>query len=190
MSTRIIMVLAAFLIGMTLSYGRLKAEALLRDDGIYTQQWMKSMTFLDLKEDLSEARQKGKGLVILFEAPGCTSCKRLHEINFQKPELVKFIGKHFDVLQINIFGDNEVTNFDGTVMNERKLAQKLGIHFTPTTAFYGAGGKELFRMPGYFKPGHYLKGFKFVLDNGPQRKMLFPRWLIEQKKKKKAKGGA
>jgi thioredoxin-related protein len=91
-------------------------------------------------------------------------------------------------MQINIFGDNEVNDFEGTAMNERKLARKLVIHFTPTTSFYGAGGKELFRMPGYFKPRHYRNGFKFVIDKGPQRNEIFPRWLMEQKKKKKKPG--
>jgi len=191
MITRSLMALAAFLLSVTVASSGLLAGSPMRDDGFHTQPWMKSLTFLDLKEDLAEAHKKGKGLVILFEAPGCGSCKKLHEINFQKPELVKFITRHFDVMQINIFGDNEVTNFDGKVINEKKLAQKLGIHFTPTTVFYGKKGKELFRMPGYLSPKFYKKGFDYVLDGGPQRKILFPHWIRDQNmKKKKSNKGA
>ena len=189
MPSRICALIATLFLCVALATETSSAASPLRDDGIFTENWIKSLTFLDLKDDLAEAKQKGKGLVILFEAPGCGSCKRLHEVNFRKPDLVQFIRKHFDVLQINIFGDNEVTDFDGTQMNERKLAQKLGIHFTPTTAFYGPGGKELFRMPGYFSPRHYRKGFMYVLDKGPQRKVLFPRWLVDQKQKTKRGAG-
>ena len=182
----IILALLAFVPAMPVT----AADSPLRDDGIHTEAWMKTITFLDLKDDLAEAKKQGKGLVILFEAPGCTSCKKLHEVNFRQPDLVNYIRKHFDVMQINVFGDNEVTDFDGQKMNERKLAHKLGIHFTPTTVFYGDAGKELFRMPGYFKPSYYRKGFQFVLEKGPQRDMMFPQWLREKSmQRKKTKSG-
>jgi len=185
MYKRSLMTLTVFLSSFLILSSSLMAGPQMRDDGIHTESWMKSMTFLDLKEDLADAAKKGKGLVVLFEAPGCGSCKKLHEINFQKPDLVKFITGHFEVIQINIFGDNEVTNFDGKVLNEKKLAHKLGIHFTPTTVFYGKGGKELFRMPGYLNPRFYKKGFDYVLDGGPQKKILFPHWIRDQNMKKK-----
>jgi thioredoxin-related protein len=190
MYKRSLMALTVFFSSFLVMSSSLLAGSPMRDDGIHTQPWMKSMTFLDLKEDLADAQKKGKGLVILFEAPGCGSCKKLHDINFQKPKLVKFITSHFDVMQINIFGDNEVTNFDGKVLNEKKLAHKLGIHFTPTTVFYGKKGKELFRMPGYLSPRFYKKGFDYVLDGGPQKKILFPHWIRDQKMKKKSNKGA
>ncbi len=191
MFKRFAAVLAVFLIGFVVLSNDLNAKPEFRDDGIYTEPWMKSMTFLDLKEDLTEAQKKGKGLVILYEAPGCGSCKKLHEINFQKKDFVKFLTTHFDVMQINIFGDNEVTDFDGKKLSEKKLAHKLGIHFTPTTVFYGKDGKEVFRMPGYLSPRFYKKGFDYVLDGGPQKKILFPHWIRDQKmKKKKSDKGA
>lgn len=126
------------------------AQALeMRSDGIHTEGWMKSMTFLDLKEDLAEAKSQGKGLVIIFEQPGCGSCKRLHEVNFQEQPLVDFITQNFDVLQINMYGDNLVTDFDGEVLSEVKFSEKLLINFSPTTIFFGADNAEIFRIPGY-----------------------------------------
>ncbi|MGA0394498.1 MAG: thioredoxin family protein [Rhodospirillales bacterium] len=185
MTKKLTMTLTALFLAILILPNNSFAGPQMRDDGIHTESWMKSMTFLDLKEDLAEAKKKGKGLVILYEAPGCGSCKKLHEVNFQKSDLVKFITKNFDVMQINIFGDNEVTNFDGKVLSEKKLAQKLGIHFTPTTVFYGKKGEELFRMPGYLSPRFYKKGFDYVLAGGPQKKVLFPHWIRDQKMKKK-----
>lgn len=154
------------------------AQALeMRSDGIHTESWMKSMTFLDLKEDLAEAKSQGKGLVIIFEQPGCGSCKRLHEVNFKEQPLVDFITQNFDVLQINMYGDNLVTDFDGEVLSEVKFSEKLLINFSPTTIFFGADHTETFRIPGYLAPKFYQSGFEYVVDEGPQKGILFPRWL-------------
>jgi len=154
------------------------AQALeMRSDGIHTESWIKSMTFLDLNEDVAEAQASGKGLVIIFEQPGCGSCKRLHEVNFQEKPLVDYITQHFDVLQINMYGDNRVTDFDGEVLSEGKFTEKLLINFSPTTVFFAPGGKEVFRIPGYLAPKFYQSGFEYVVDQGPQKGILFPRWL-------------
>ena len=169
---------AVFFAGaLTLSFiGGAKALEM-RDDGIHTEKWMKSLTFLDLKDDLAEANAKGKGLVIIFEQPGCGSCKRLHEVNFQKPELVDYITQHFEVLQINMYGDNLVTDFDGEELSEVKFTEKRLINFSPTTLFIGADGTELFRIPGYLAPNFYISGYEYVVDEGPQKGILFPRWM-------------
>lgn len=163
-------------------------DAPMRSDGIHTQPWIKAMTFLDFKEDLAEALKGGKaGLVVLFEQPGCGSCKRLHEVNFSKPELVKVVTENFDVIQINMYGDTAVTDLDGEETTEKKLAEKMMINFTPTTIFVGAEGKEVFRVPGYLSPRFYQAAFEYVLDRGPQKGILFPRWNRERRQQQ-AKG--
>lgn len=148
-----------------------------RSDGIHTQDWMKSDSFLDLKEDLTEALDAGRDLVIIFEQPGCGACKRLHEVNFVEPDLVKTITDNFDVLQINMYGNVTVTDFDGEELSEGDFAIKHRVNFTPTTMFIGEDGKEIFRLPGYFKPYYYKSGFEFVMDGAPQEGQVFPRWL-------------
>ncbi|MYG51452.1 MAG: thioredoxin, partial [Rhodospirillaceae bacterium] len=50
-------------------------------DGLYHQDWF-LQSFLDLKEDLQEAADAGKRLVILWEQKGCPYCKELHHVNF------------------------------------------------------------------------------------------------------------
>lgn len=163
------------------------AQALdMRDDGIHTETWMKQLTFLDLKEDLAEAQAKGKGLAIIFEQPGCGSCKRLHEVNFQEQPLVDYITTHFDVIQINMYGDNLVTDIDGEELSEARFTEKKLINFSPTTLFIGADGQEVFRIPGYLKPNFYQSGFEYVVDEGPQKGILFPRWLKQKRDRLRA----
>ena len=174
--------LFAFVAVLSAAGSALAAGSPVRDDGIHTQPWIKSLTFLELKTDLNEAIEKGKaGLVILFEQPGCGACERLHEVNFAETELVSLITTNFDVIQINMYGDQEVTDFDGEATSEKKLAEKLLVNFTPTTIFIGKDATEVFRIPGYLKPNFYRSAFEYVLDEGPQKGILFPRWTKQRR---------
>ena len=57
----------------------LNAKALvLGEDGLYEEPWIIE-TFKDLREDLEEANQDQKRLMILFEQKGCGYCKKMHE---------------------------------------------------------------------------------------------------------------
>ncbi|GAB6053550.1 hypothetical protein JCM17960_23700 [Magnetospira thiophila] len=164
-----------------------QAESIERDDGVHTESWFKNLSFLDLKEDLKEALDSGKkGLVLIFEQQGCGACKRLHEVNFQEPEIIDFVSANFDVMVINMYGANEVTDFDGEVLAEARFNEKLMVNFSPTTIFFGAEGTEIFRVPGYLAPQFYLRAFQYVADGGPQKGILFPRWQKQQRDKAKA----
>ena len=97
-------------------------------------------------------------------------------MNFAQPEIRAYVRDNFDMLQLNIVGSRLVTDFDGEVLEERALARKWGVHFTPTTCFFlddpeGARGRpghevEVARMPGYFRPAHFLAMFRFVRERG------------------------
>ena len=149
----------------------------MRDDGIHTESWFKNLSFLDLNEDLAEAQEAGKKLVLLFEQPGCGSCKRLHEETLQDPALIDYVSNNFDIIVLNMFGSKEVTDFDGEVLTEAQLAEKHMTHFSPTTLFIGDKGEVVFSVPGFKSVYFYQSAFEFVADNGPQQNIMFPRWL-------------
>ncbi|MBW7850931.1 MAG: thioredoxin fold domain-containing protein [Rhodospirillales bacterium] len=156
------------------------AATIHREDGVHTEDWFNNQSFMELKEDARDAVAQEKGFVVIWEQPGCGSCQRLHEVNFQHPKLADYIGRRFSVMVMNMFGEVPVTDFDGEVMPEKDLAFKHKVSFTPTTIFFDADGKELFRMPGYFNPYFYLAGFVFVAERGfadEATRGMFPRWL-------------
>lgn len=146
------------------------AMAEVGEDGLHLQPWIAD-TFLDLQEDLAEAKSQGKDLVILFEQKGCPYCQQLHEDNFSRSEITDFIQENFVVLQINMWGNRSVTDFDGEELDEKQLANKWFVQFTPTTIMFDAGGDvpadareaESFRLPGYLKSFHYLAALEFVV---------------------------
>lgn len=150
-----------------------RGDALLGDDGLYHEPWF-LQSFLDLREDLETARAAGKRLVVMWELRGCPYCRETHLVNFADDRIANYIRANFEVLQLNLVGSREVTDFDGQVAPEKDLAQKYGIRFTPTFQFFpdsmdGVAGKapaarEVARAPGYLKPQHFLAMFRFVRD--------------------------
>ena len=104
------------------------------DDGLHKPDWLRE-TFLDLREDLAEAEAEGKRLMISIEQRGCIYCSKMHEQVYPIPLIDAYIRDNFFVLQINMFGDLEVTDFDGTVLPEKEMVSRWGVLFTPTV-FY------------------------------------------------------
>jgi thioredoxin-related protein len=147
-------------------------EPKLGDNGLYVQPWFLA-SFLDLSDDHAEAAQKGKRLVILWEQKGCPYCKDLHLTNLANPEIAGYIRRHFEVLQLDLWGARKVKDFDGEEISEKALAQKYGVRLTPTIQFFPlvleTGAKtgtalEVARMPGYLRPFPFYVMFQFVRE--------------------------
>lgn len=156
------------------------------EDGLHVQPWFHD-SFLNLNDDLAEAHASGKRLVIFWEQRGCPYCKRLHEVNLRIPRIAKTVQDGFVAIQLNMWGDREVTDFDGEVLKEKDLAEKWGVLFTPTVQFFPetvaeANGKpghkaEVVRIPGYFKPFHFYFLFKYAQSKGYEDVPNLQRWL-------------
>ncbi|MCK8484949.1 thioredoxin family protein [Aliiroseovarius sp. S2029] len=155
----------------------------LGDDGLHKQPWFTD-SFLEMPDDLAEAGAEGKDLLILIEQQGCPYCRELHEVNFARQQIVDHLTENFMVVQLNMFGAREVVDFDGEALEERDLAVKWGVNFTPTVVIFPsdapdtstARNAEAFRMPGYFKPFHFLKSLEFVTSDA-YRDQVFQRYL-------------
>jgi thioredoxin-related protein len=170
------------------------AAAELGDDGLYIQPWF-MQSFLDLREDLRETAGAGRRFAVIWEQKGCPYCRELHEVNLAKPEIASFIKDNFGVLQLDLWGARQVTDFDGEELEERALAQKWGVVFTPTIMFFAQAaepgkdgrGLEVARMPGYFKPFHFVSMFEYVRQNAYETQP-FQRFLQDKFARLKAEG--
>jgi len=86
---------------------------------------------------------------------------------------------------------------DGETLEERALARKWGSVFTPTIMFFAESvaeveGKtgaqaEVTRMPGYFKPFHFLTMFEYVKDSAYERQH-FQKYLQAKGDRLRAQG--
>ena len=164
------------------------AEPPMGDDGLYRQDWF-LQSFLDLAEDLAEATARNKRFVLLWEQRGCPYCHDLHRINLADAQAVAYIRERFAVLQLNLWGDREVTDFDGEKLREKDFARKYRINFTPTLQFFPETadeikgrkgmGAEVARMPGYFRPFHFVSMFEYVFEKRYAHQD-FQRYIVEK----------
>ncbi len=158
------------------------------DDGLHKQPWFLE-SFLDLREDLAEAQVAGKRFAVLWEQKGCPYCAEVHTRNFTVESINRYVRDNFVVVQLNLWGDREVTDFDGEVLAEKELARKWGVVFTPTIHFFvekgelkpgQPGNKQLASvMPGYFRPFHFLAMFEFVRERRYE-KQHFQKYIAEK----------
>jgi thioredoxin-related protein len=127
-----------------------RVEPLKEENGLYRQSWF-AETFLDLREDFSEAKASGRRFAIIFEQRGCPYCVKLHTEILPQKYINDYVRQNFFIVQLDLWGARDVTDFDGTKMSEKALAERWGVIFTPTIIFYkddlagleGKWGREL-----------------------------------------------
>lgn len=145
----------------------------LGDDGLHKADWMHD-TFKDLREDLAEANAEGKRLLVIIEQRGCIYCTKMHEEVFPTPEISAMLNEEFFVIQINMFGDVEVTDFDGTTLPEKDMVRRWNALFTPTMMFFPQEVEEgqiatqaaVAVMPGAFGRATTLNLLNWINEEG------------------------
>ena len=112
-----------------------------------------------------------------------------------KENISDYIEDKFFVVQLNLHGDIEVTDFDGEILAEKDMARKWGILFTPSIIFLPQEVKEdataqqaaVAMMPGAFHPGTTLDLFtwvreeRYLLDNGEDFQRYHARMVNERR---------
>ena len=159
----------------------------LGDDGLHKPTWLRE-TFKDLREDLAEANAEGKRLLVIVEQRGCIYCNKMHEEVFPDPAIDALIRDSYFVVQMNLFGDVEVTDFDGTVLPEKDMAVRWGVMFTPTMIFLPeqvpegqtAAEASVALMPGAFGKGTTEALLTWVRDHGYENGEHFQKYLASR----------
>ncbi len=157
--------------GMAMAVTAQAAE--LGDDGLHKADWMRD-TFKDLGEDLSEATANGQRLLVLVEQRGCIYCTKMHEEVFVQDDIAAMLSDDYFVVQVNMFGDVEITDFDGEVLAEKDAVKKWGALFTPFLMFFPeesdgtlpADELAVATMPGAFGPATTRNLLTWVLEKG------------------------
>ncbi len=126
--------------------------------------WFKD-SFLDLQDDIQEATDAGKRLVIFFHQDGCPYCNALVERNFAQKDIAEKAKKHFDIIAINMWGDRPITHVNGKQYLEKTFAEVLKVQFTPTVLFFDEKGKVVLRINGYHGPQHFNLDLDYVANH-------------------------
>ena len=97
--------------------------------------------------------------MVYYYQDGCPYCKKLLQDNFAQREIAHKTQTYFDVVAINLWGDQEVTVGDRTY-TEKAFAGAIKVQYTPTILFFNENNQIIFRANGYYPP----EKFSALLD--------------------------
>lgn len=155
-----------------------------RTESGWTQDWF-GESFLDLRDDLSEASAAGQRLCVMFDQRGCPYCEQMHKGHLADVAMEGFIRPRFRFVQLDLHGARPVTDMHGEVLEERALARSWRVTFTPTIVFFpdalpvmrALGQRvEVARMHGLLAKPQFLGLFQFVAERAYADGTDFPAW--------------
>jgi len=133
-------------------------------DQINHPDWFKQ-SFLDLKEDIAEAKKAQKsGVIQFFGQAHCAYCNALIKNDFGNKEIAQYTQKHFDVVVLDIYGDRMISDLDGSELSERDFSTKRKAELTPTLDFYDTEENLVFRLRGYYPPEKFKSALRYVVE--------------------------
>lgn len=166
MMSKILLLLVLLLLGSSL-FAEETSEALTEgmvNPGYHDKPaWFKE-SFLDIREDIQEATDQDKRVMLYFYQDGCPYCGKLLQDNFGDRDISLYTKKNFDVISINMWGDREVVNLAGETTTEKAFAKNLRVQFTPTLLFLNEQGKVLLRINGYFAPYKFMTTLQYIAE--------------------------
>lgn len=146
--------------------------------------WFKE-SFLDLREDVQEATENKKRVLLYFYQDGCPYCSKLLQDNLGQKRLADKTRKHFDVIAINMWGDKEVTDLKGRLTTEKKFTEQMKVMYTPTLVFLTEQGKTALRVNGYYAPNKFETALDYVSGHN-ETKVSFRNYVHKFLKTKSA----
>lgn len=123
--------------------------------------WFKD-SFLNLREDVAEAKASNKRVMLLFTQDNCPYCNALVERNLAQKAIETRLRERFDVIAVNIWGDREIVGLDGVKHTEKSYAVAQKVQFTPTLLFFDEAGNMILRLNGYLPPERFRTAIEYV----------------------------
>lgn len=138
-------------------------------DPLEYPSWFKE-TFLDLQEDLQDAlAQEKKGLIVYFGQKRCPYCHMLLKGNWGQAEIASYTQKHFNVVPVDIWSIEEVTDPKGETLTQREYALRENTDFTPSLLFYDKNGDLVMKLRGYYPPYQFMAALQYVVEEHYKR---------------------
>jgi thioredoxin-related protein len=135
-----------------------------------------SQTFLDFREDLRDAAREQRRLLVYFGQDGCPYCAEMMRTSFSQASIVEKTRRSFSAIEINIWGDREVTWTDGRVRSEKDFARFLKVQFTPTVLLLDEAGGVVARLNGYYPPHRFEAAIDYAAGK-LERKLPFDQYM-------------
>jgi len=123
--------------------------------------WFKE-SFLEIAEDVEEAAEADKQVLLFFQLNDCPYCDRMLSECFEAEPMSSYIQKHFDTIAINVRGDREIAFNEEVSVTEKQLSDILKVAATPAILFLNQDNKTVVRVNGYRAPERFRQILEFV----------------------------
>ncbi len=145
--------------------------------------WFKD-SFLDIAEDVEEARDEQKHLMLYMHLSGCPYCYKMVEEGFKNSANTEMIKANFDVVAINIKGNKEVSLSEDITMTEAEVRDHYKVNFTPTMVFLDQNNQLVYKVNGYRSAQNFKHTLDFVSSRSYQQ-MSLTQFISNQDRRKR-----
>lgn len=133
--------------------------------------WFKE-SFLEIQDDVDEATEEGKHVLLFFQLNGCPYCDRMLTEIFETDPHMGYIQEHFDVIAINVRGDRDIAFNEEISVTEKELSEMLKVRATPGIMFLNSDNKPVVRVDGYRSPERFKHILEFVSSKEYENQQL------------------
>lgn len=119
-------------------------------------------SFLEIADDVDEAAESGKHVMLFFQLNDCPYCDRMLTESFEADPNMAFIKANFDTIAINTRGDRDVAFNEEVSVQEKQLSEMLKVRATPAILFLNADNEPVARVDGYRAPERFGAILRFV----------------------------
>jgi thioredoxin-related protein len=133
--------------------------------------WFKD-SFLEIADDVEEASEDNKHVLLFFQLNGCPYCDRMLSENFTAGPIKNNIQENFDVIAINVRGDREIAFNEDVSVTEKELSKLLKVRATPGILFLNADNKPVVRVDGYRSSERFSQILKYVSSKAYESQKL------------------
>jgi thioredoxin-related protein len=133
--------------------------------------WFKE-SFLEIQDDVNEATEANKHVILFFQLNGCAYCDRMLEESFEAEPLTSYIQEHFDAIAINVGGAREIIFNEKISVIEKELSEMLEVRATPAILFLNKDNKTVVRVNGFRSPQRFEQVLHYVAEKGYQQSTL------------------
>lgn len=133
--------------------------------------WFKE-SFLEIAEDVDEATDEGRHVLLFFQLNGCPYCDRMLEESFEAENMSAFVQENFDSIAINVRGDREIVYNEDLSVTEKELSEILNVRATPAIVFLDENNKQVVRVNGYRAQERFRQILEYVSTKSYQTTSL------------------
>ena len=133
--------------------------------------WFKE-SFLEIADDVDEATEEGRHVLLFFQLNGCPYCDRMLTESFETAPVSNYIQEHFDSIAINVRGDRDIAFNEEISVTEKELSELLKVRATPAILFLDANNKTVARVNGYRAPARFEKVLNYVQSKAYENSSL------------------